>query len=166
MEGYQGLTRALLCGSFIFPKDRAEASAETRESTVTTTPEFKREQKRILERRRRARTFQLYQRLHLQAEMLCESHRDEELEAQIPLILDRMLSALLELKKAYKLDDKARDSLVTILIHCQSQEFPYVKYDGNQLHINGYFDMAALAERMVWQGIEDQLRLVGAEDDT
>lgn len=119
---------------------------------------FEKEQRRIRDKARRLGMRHRLEEIRIQAELLCDSHTDQQQE-----LLNRMLKSLISALKTYKLDEDDKQLLVQ---HFERSgvEHPTVSRSGNYIRLEGSFDIRELAKRMLWQGVWDEsVRGIGDE---
>jgi hypothetical protein len=101
-----------------------------------------------------ARRKQLAEQLKLQAEILCESHKETRKRRAV---LNNMLSVILELLRAdAHMNQEKRKALAQ---HFENSAFggtPIVEvgddvFDRDMIHINGSFAVSDLAKKMIWK---------------
>jgi len=118
-----------------------------RATTMSQDQDDKRFRRRVLAMKARARRRLLVDQLQLQAQVLCESHKSKQAE-----VAGRMLKVVLELLR----NKGSGDALVRHMEGCAYHGVPFVRRDGNMLHIDGHFDIRDLSRRMVWEGVEQE----------
>lgn len=122
------------------------------------------QQRRIRERALLRRRKELGFKLQILGDALCESHTSP---AKWQGILHEALQELLKAFRMPLLDDKRRAALAQHF-HDSPARDPVnnrVGYDGNTLVLDGHFDMKALAQRMLWIGVQEQYVTVGDESE-
>jgi hypothetical protein len=102
-------------------------------------------------RRERARRRMLFEQLRLQADILCDSHREE---ARQTIVLNRMLNIILDIVGPRKINDVSRQALADHFYDCAHRREGSVQLGGegerNALHLDGAFRIDELARRIVW----------------
>jgi hypothetical protein len=103
-------------------------------------------------RREYARRRQLFEQLRLQADVLCMTHT----EGKETVVLGRMMNIILDVIGERKLNSVTRQALANHFSDCLYDHGtnPTIKLGGtderNMLHLDGQFDIADLAKRIVW----------------
>lgn len=103
-------------------------------------------------RREHARRQQLFQQLRLQAEILCDSNKQEHKQT---VILNRMMLIILDVVGQRGLNSAKRQALADHFTDCAlSQEGSTVELGGGQdrdvISISGNYNIADLAKRIAW----------------
>lgn len=106
-------------------------------------------------RREHARKQQLFQQLRLQAEILCDSNKQEHKQT---VILNRMMLIILDITGQRGLNSAKRQALADHFTDCAlSQEGSTVELGGGQdrnvISISGNYDIADLAKRIAWSEV-------------
>jgi hypothetical protein len=109
---------------------------------------------RTNEKRRReySRRRRLYEQLKLQADILYDSHEDHK----ETVILGRMMNIILDIVGQRGLNSETRQALADHFVDSAYDKSidPTVELGGtderNVLHLDGLFDIADLAKRIVW----------------
>lgn len=105
------------------------------------------------EQRRKARALrrQQYGQLKLQADILCESHRND---GQQTIILSRMMNIILDIVGRRKLNDQSRQVLADHFEDCAIRVEGAVQLGGDgdkdAIFLDGAFRIDELARRIVW----------------
>jgi hypothetical protein len=105
-------------------------------------------EKRKQERARRK--FQ-FEHLRLQADILCDSHKEE---ARQTVILNRMMLIILDIIGDRGLNDAKREALADHFTDCASTRSTSVELGGtgdrDSLYLDGAFRVSDLAKRIAW----------------
>jgi len=121
------------------------------------------EQRRIRERAIARRRKELGYKLRLIAEELCESHTAASHNALIECGIGALLNCL---RRTTLTSDKC-EALAQHFKDCSFRDdyLNDVHLDGNMIKLDGSFDIAALAKRMLWMGIAEQYLTVSDDGD-
>jgi len=121
------------------------------------------EQRRIRERAIARRRKELGYKLRLIADELCESHSAASHNALIEYGIGALLNCM---RKATLTRDKC-EALAQHFKDCPFREdyLNDVSFDGNMIKLDGSFDIAALAKRMLWMNVSEQYVTVSDDGD-
>jgi hypothetical protein len=121
------------------------------------------EQRRIRERAIARRKKELGYKLRLIADELCESQsaasHNELIEYGIGALLNCLRKATLTKDKCAALAQHFKDSAF------REDYLNDVHFDGNMLKLDGSFDIAALAKRILWMNVAEQYLTVSDDGD-
>lgn len=99
----------------------------------------------------RARRKQLFERLRLQAELLCESYKQEH---KSTIILSRMMMIILEIVGRRSLNSAKKQALADHLADSTATGEPSIQLGGGEdrdiISISGHFSFNDLAKRIAW----------------
>lgn len=99
----------------------------------------------------RARRKQLFERLRLQADILCDSY---DSEGKASVILSRMLLIILDIVGNRSMNSAKREALANHFSDCSIGNKRTVELGGtgyrNAIRLDGSFDIGDLAKRIAW----------------
>jgi hypothetical protein len=114
-------------------------------------------------RREQARRRRLFEQLRLQAEILCDSYKQEHKQT---VVLNRMMLIIMDITGQRGLNSAKRQALADHFTDCAlSQEGSTVELGGgadrNVISISGNYDIADLAKRIAWSEVRTNETIEG-----
>ena len=106
-------------------------------------------------RREYARRQRLFEQLRLQAEILCDSNKQEHKQT---IVLNRMMLVIMDITGHRGLNSAKRQALADHFTDCAlSQEGSTIELGGGQdrniISISGNYDIADLSKRIAWSEV-------------
>lgn len=97
----------------------------------------------------------------LAASVLCESHKDRAKQDES---LERIRTMCTELLDAGRLNDEKRKRFCWAFSNAAEAADGVVEFEGNSLHVDGWFDLQKLNERMVIIDPKPELKQIGGDN--